>query len=290
MIPGIDPDKDRIIAATGAGGKTCFLQHLARLLQQSGRTVLLSTTTHIYHPDVDGFANSIDRVICCTDAEELYNSQPEPASITVAGMMCKNPQKLSGIPANLPAELIKRNLYDNILIEADGSHRLPLKAPSEKEPVLPDGYQVLVGVTGWKGIESPITADTVHRREWFSAVTGLKTGDSITPEAMSVLINSSAGLFKQPHLQPDSHCIYEKEPSGNNFSEKKCSEKKPCKKIWLLNQLDSQKQRQSGRAFALEVLAHSPSIHTTLLSSFSQLYPWLERIKNPSLYGSDYDQ
>ena len=280
MIPGIDPDKDRIIAATGAGGKTCFLQHLARLLQQSGRTVLLSTTTHIYHPDVDGFADSVDRVICCTDAEELYTSQPEPASITVAGMICKNPQKLSGIPASLPAELIKRNLYDNILIEADGSHRLPLKAPSEKEPVLPDGYQVLVGVTGWKGIESPITADTVHRREWFSAVTGLQTGDRITPEAMSVLINSSAGLFKQPHLPPDSHCI----------SEKESSVKKPCKKIWLLNQLDSQQQRQSGRAFALEVLAYSPSIHTTLLSSFSQLYPWLERIKNPSLYGSDYDQ
>ncbi|MET4695629.1 selenium cofactor biosynthesis protein YqeC [Endozoicomonas lisbonensis] len=272
MIPGIDPDKDRIIAATGAGGKTCFLQHLARLLQQSGRTVLLSTTTHIYHPNIDGFAGSVNRVICCTDSEELYTSQPEPASITVAGMICKNPKKLSGIPADLPAELIKRDLYDNILIEADGSHRLPLKAPSEKEPVLPDGYQVLVGVTGWKGIESPVSADTVHRREWFSAVTGLKAGDRIKPGAMSALVNSPSGLFKEPHLKQT------------------LSEKKPCKKIWLLNQLDSQKQRQSGRAFALEVLAHSPSIHTTLLSSFSQPYPWLEPIKNTTLYGLNNDQ
>ena len=280
MIPGIDPDKDRIIAATGAGGKTSFLQHLASLLQQSGRTVLLSTTTHIYHPDVDGFAGSVDRVIRYSDPEELYTSQPEPASITVAGMACEDRLKLSGIPTTLPAELIRRNLYDNILIEADGSRQLPLKAPSDKEPVLPGGCQVVVGVTGWKGIESPVTAETVHRREWFSAVTRLTDGGWVSPEAMSVLINSPAGLFKQPHLQQNARC----------FFEGKSSAKTPCKKIWLLNQLDSQKQRQSGRAFALEVLAHSPSIHTTLLSSFSEPYPWLERIKNPSFYGLNYDK
>ncbi|UYM14878.1 selenium cofactor biosynthesis protein YqeC [Endozoicomonas euniceicola] len=285
MIPGIDPDKDRIIATAGAGGKTSFLQHLASLLQQSGRTVLLSTTTHIYHPDVDGFAGRVDRVIRCSDPEELYISRPEPASITVAGMACEDRQKLSGIPATLPAELIRRNLYDNILIEADGSRQLPLKAPSDKEPVLPDGCQVIVGVTGWKGIESPVSAETVHRREWFSAVTGLKAGDRVSPEALSVLINSPVGLFKQPHLQQSAHYFFEK----NSF-EKKSSAKTPCKKIWLLNQLDSQKQQQAGRAFALEVLAHSPCIHTTLLSSFSQSYPWLERIKNTSLYGLNYDK
>lgn len=269
MIPGITPDKDRIIAATGAGGKTCFLQHLARLLQKSGKRVLLSTTTHIYHPNVDGFSDTADRVICCSTPEELYRFKPKAPSITVAGMTCDNRQKLSGIPANLPAELLNRNLYDNILIEADGSRQLPLKAPAENEPVLPEACDVIVAVTGWKGIESPMTADTVHRQKHFSAITGLHPGDQIKPKAISALINSPSGLFKY---------IFATSGGKNIFT---------GKKIWLLNQLDTLEQWQKGRFFAQEVVASTPSLYAALLSSFSQPCPWLGSI-NISSY-SEYN-
>ncbi|AMO57701.1 hypothetical protein GZ77_13635 [Endozoicomonas montiporae] len=274
MIPGINSDKDRIIAATGAGGKTSFLQHLARLLKQSGRKVLLTTTTRIYHPDIDGFSDTADRVITARDARVLYNSPPEAASITVAGMLCENPRKLSGIPADLPAELIKHQLYDNILIEADGSRHHPLKAPADNEPVLPEGCQVMIGVTGWKGIDAPVTDNTVHRLEQFRNITGLGINERINHTAVSALINSPEGLFKQVQSNPEK----------NNLN------LKTCKRIWCLNQLDTQEQRQQGRTLALAVMAGSPSIYTTILSSFSQPEPWLDSINTPSLSGCNNDQ
>ena len=48
---GLDMDRHRMVALVGAGGKTSTMYALARQAADSGRTVVVTTTTHIMpHP------------------------------------------------------------------------------------------------------------------------------------------------------------------------------------------------------------------------------------------------
>ncbi|PJE78838.1 hypothetical protein CI610_02211 [invertebrate metagenome] len=259
-FPGIHPGRDRIIAATGAGGKSSCLNYLSRQLQQQGKRVLLTTTTRIYRPAPDHLGSLIYRLIDHDLSTLLWHSPP-PGTITVAGHPDSNPEKLLGIEPSLPKQLIEHHIYDNILIEADGSKHLPLKAPSEKEPVIPENCQVVIGITGWQGLQQKAAPAHTHRWPYFSKVTGLQSGDSFTAEALCRLINSDNGLFKNTH--------------------------KPCRKIWLINQLDKQEDRIHACHLARQVQLLSPDIPHCLLARFGCSHPWLKSAD--AYFVSSYD-
>ena len=230
------------------------MQYLAQQLKQDGKKVLFTTTTKIFRPVDGAFFQSVDRILNKNLPEQLFHI-PEKGTITVAGYGSDGSKKLSGIDTRIPALLIARNIYDTVLVEADGSRQYPIKAPSENEPVLPDDCQLVVGVTGWQGINQPVSSDSVHRWQDFSALTGLYSGEKISPAAMVKLLNSKSGLFK------------------NTSS--------ACKKIWLINQLDSRTEQQCATEFVHSVIAHTPAIHNTLLSHLNQSNPWLKSIPRP---------
>lgn len=48
--------------------------------------------------------------------------------------------------------------WDFVLVEADGSRRLPVKAPAVYEPVIPPGTDLVVGVIGLDALAVPWTA------------------------------------------------------------------------------------------------------------------------------------
>ncbi|WP_020581921.1 selenium cofactor biosynthesis protein YqeC [Endozoicomonas elysicola] len=237
----INPEKDRIIAATGAGGKTSCLEYLARQLKQLGHKVLLTTTTRIFRPSPAGFGQYIDRLIE-TDVLVQAGIEPKASSITLAGFPDENPEKLKGLSPTAIQHLISLNIYDNILIEADGSRQRPLKAPAINEPVLPDSCQVIIGVTGWTGICNPVTSQNIHRWEQFAAVTGLSEGDRLNPQAMYQLLNAKHGLFKNA-------------PDG-------------ARKVWLINQVDHFSDRAYATEFIDSVKLLSPPVHHCVMSSF----------------------
>ncbi|WP_263079033.1 selenium cofactor biosynthesis protein YqeC [Endozoicomonas sp. Mp262] len=244
-FPGINPVKDRIIAATGAGGKTHCLEYLAQGLKELGHRVLLTTTTRIVHPGSTGFGQHIDRLIDRNIPESL-GIKPAAATLTVAGYPDKASGKLSGLSPALIAALVKEDIYDSILVEADGSRGLPLKVPAGHEPVLPDECQVVIAVTGWKGIRRAlnkgIDASQVHRWQRFSRMTGLLDGDHITPAVMGKLLGDNHGLFKNT-------------PAS-------------ARKIWLVNQVDSERDKSLATEFIQTVTAHSIAIDHCLISCF----------------------
>ena len=82
-----------------------------------------------------------------------------------------------------------------VVVEADGSRMLPVKAPGPHEPVIPNGTTLLVPVVGIDALSKPI-AEIAHRPERVCAITGLAPEDSLTPAALAHLITAPEGGLK----------------------------------------------------------------------------------------------
>ena len=109
-----------VTAVIGSGGKTSLLYELAEELRPCG-TVLLATTTHIMRPPQYPFAQT---------PEELA------AALAAGGVACVGSLTPEG-KLTAPAFDGWQQAADFVLVEADGSKRLPAKAHETWEPVLP---------------------------------------------------------------------------------------------------------------------------------------------------------
>ena len=119
---------------------------------------------------------------------------PVPDGVVVVSRAADEPGKLKGIdPSWVPA---LARAFDLVLVEADGSRQLPMKAPAPHEPALPPGADLVVGVVGLDGLGRPMDQRTVHRPERFASVTGCAPGAPIRWEHLAALVRHPDGLFK----------------------------------------------------------------------------------------------
>lgn len=123
----------RITALIGGGGKTTLLYLLGQTLAEQGKTVLLTTTTHLAQDDC---------AVAPESAEKL-NRLLAPGKTVLAAYPAED-GRMTGIPAEWYAQL----KADHILVEADGSRRLPLKVHRANEPVIPEGTELVLQVAG----------------------------------------------------------------------------------------------------------------------------------------------
>lgn len=126
----------QVISFVGAGGKTTWIYALAQEQRAVGKRVLIVTTTHMKRPLHWGVltGNRMD-IARQLDAE----------GIAVAGIPCEN-GKITYIGDTLFQEIT--SLADIILIEADGSKRMPLKVFDIHEPVILPQTQLILCLAG----------------------------------------------------------------------------------------------------------------------------------------------
>jgi probable selenium-dependent hydroxylase accessory protein YqeC len=197
--------RGRIAAFVGAGGKTSALFAVAREAAGRGLSVLVTTTTHMYDPRDEG-GRGEDEVLLLSGyarrrgpgaggSPDWLHGRARSASLTVlASGKDKDSLKLDGVdPAWVP-ELA--GSFDLVLVEADGSRGLPVKAPGEHEPVLPPLVDLVFGLIGLDCLNAKAGSDSVHRFEAFQQVTGIEEGSPIGAGHLSHLVTSSHGLFK----------------------------------------------------------------------------------------------
>ncbi len=149
---GIEPG---LCAIIGSGGKTSLLLRLAEELP--GR-VIVCTSTRILPPPLPLY----------TGADEAALA----ALLQAHGVVCAGTAAEQGklaAPA-LPFAALCR-LADYVLVEADGSKHLPLKAHLAHEPVIPAETGQCILVVGVMGFDRPI-GETAHRAAQFCALTG----------------------------------------------------------------------------------------------------------------------
>lgn len=154
-----------VTALIGGGGKTTLMYTLAEELRRRG-TVIVTTSTHIQRPEQYPVLTAADNVAAALAAHGAVCVAGE----TAEGKLCA--------PA-LSFEVLAA-LADFVLVEADGSRRLPLKAHAPHEPVIPPNARRTVYVVGADGFGHPIR-QVCHRPERYAALCGAAEDDLVTP-------------------------------------------------------------------------------------------------------------
>ena len=138
----LEPERHRVVALVGAGGKTSTLFALAREARAAGLTAIVTTTTHIRpHPRLPLTGE--------TDGEKLR------ALVDAQGVVVCGRREPTGKLTLAAAVETCRRAADVVLVEADGAKMLPLKAPAEHEPAIPPCADAVVAVAGLDGWDRP---------------------------------------------------------------------------------------------------------------------------------------
>lgn len=164
-----------VTAIIGGGGKTTLMYALARELQASGR-VIVCTTTRILRP------SHLPCVLA--GGETALREALQKSAAVCAGAQAEN-GKLKAPEAPFGALL---RLADYILVEADGSKGLPMKAHAAHEPVIPVEANQTICVVGASGFGKPVQ-QAAHRPELYCARLGVAPETIVTPEMAAEYLN-----------------------------------------------------------------------------------------------------
>lgn len=177
-------EKGHVVSLVGAGGKTSLMYWMAETCCEMGMRVLVTTSTHIERPEAEKFAETWEQV------QRLWSD----GKIAVIGTDLGN-GKLS-MPPQL---LLKQTMAaaDLVLIEADGSRRLPCKAPGDREPVLLPECDIIIGVLGLSALGKSV-GEICFRPERVLQVCGqgMSMTRKITETDLARLFFSERGLRK----------------------------------------------------------------------------------------------
>jgi molybdenum cofactor cytidylyltransferase len=182
------------VAFAGAGGKTSALFMLAR---QFEKPVLVTTSTHFAADQL----SQADKHLVIQNTAEIEELRTQGLSpVTVFTGAAKDDRVVGLGPEALQALSEFAHQHElPLLIEADGARRLPLKAPAEQEPAIPDFVDTVVVVAGFSALGRPVTEEFVHRPEKFAKLSGLESGAPVTADAIAnVLSDSQGGLRNIP--------------------------------------------------------------------------------------------
>ncbi|MGC4019119.1 MAG: selenium cofactor biosynthesis protein YqeC [Muricomes sp.] len=138
---GIEDAKNPVVSFVGAGGKTTLIGLAAEEYRKKGIPVIVTTTTHMKAEEKPWFLlePSLYKL------EEILKRE----GMVWVGYTTKE-AKMKSPPPEFLNQIV--GLGCPVLIEADGSKRLPLKAPAAHEPVILPQTSHVVNVYGMDSV------------------------------------------------------------------------------------------------------------------------------------------
>ena len=103
--------------------------------------------------------------------------------------------KVTGPTPELVDHLYTTSAADYIIVEADGSHGLPLKAPAAHEPVVPSLSTAVVILMGIDAVGRPLAAAT-HRLQEAMRFSGLSPTHVLTPADCATILTHPDGALR----------------------------------------------------------------------------------------------
>ncbi len=171
----------RLVSFVGAGGKTTALQRLSVELVTAGGRIAATTTTAMFAHQLAALGPMILRD--CEDtslSSRCGSALRRPGIVVLAGSRWEG-GKVKGLTPQEVDALWKARVADSIVVEADGSRGLSLKAFGENEPQLPAGSTMVVVVAGLDILDRPLDEAHVHRPEVLQSILRVPRGCIVTP-------------------------------------------------------------------------------------------------------------
>jgi molybdenum cofactor cytidylyltransferase len=120
--------------------------------------------------------------------EPLHELLAQHQHVLVAGSLSVEEYKVSGLPIGLVDRIASDPFVDAVIVEADGSRRLPFKAPAEYEPVVSNSTTIVVPMVGMDVCGHPLTAEYVHRPNLVAGLAGAAFRDPVTPAMIATVL------------------------------------------------------------------------------------------------------
>ncbi len=189
-------ERTSVVSIVGAGGKTTALFLLAGEITPP---VFITTTTHLSTGQAKRFKHWI---VVPEDASADFFSPflhlRSPVLFTgervqddrVKGLSEKAMQTLLGVSAGNKIPVI---------IEADGSRQLPIKAPASHEPAIPSQSTIVIVMAGMSALGKSIESGQIHRPDEFARVAGGSVGEVIDEQKIiNWAVHPGGGLKNIP--------------------------------------------------------------------------------------------
>lgn len=182
-----DINKGDIVSIVGSGGKTTLMFKLAKELKGEYK-VLSGTSTKILKPSID------DYDYLYTNIESYINDRRyKSAGMTVISKAIdEETNKLIGIDDRDLDDLIED--FDVILLEADGSRKLPLKGWKEHEPTVLNKTTKTIGVIPADLINKKVSRDLIYGFDEYNILTC--NSEYIDFESIGRICSNKNGIFK----------------------------------------------------------------------------------------------
>jgi molybdenum cofactor cytidylyltransferase len=205
LIPALrlqlNPARPDVVALVGAGGKTATLFRLANEIVAAGHRVVTTTTTRIFAGQMAQSPVHLmvkDGVVDLSRLAARLDSYGQ--CLLVTGI--EGPKAAGVNPGLVDQVAAQAGRLDiaAILVEADGSRGLPVKAPAPHEPVIPAATTLLIPLLGLEGLGVKLADPYVHRPQQLRAVLGVQDAESrFTPEmAARLLVDPLGGVRGKP--------------------------------------------------------------------------------------------
>jgi probable selenium-dependent hydroxylase accessory protein YqeC len=182
------------VALVGGGGKTGCLRLLARELSERSPRVLATTTTAVFLKDLE----DLGPVLVESDLPTLRTRLE--AALATGGLVgavrsVGRDGKAVGLPVEWVDDVWAAGSVDHLVIEADGSRRMSLKAFGAHEPQVPLCATLIVQVAGLDVLGAPLEEPYVHRAELLARALGVEEGEMVTTDLFADALREQLRLL-----------------------------------------------------------------------------------------------
>ena len=186
----------RLIAVTGGGGKTSLMFFLARRLCENDaedRRVITGTTTKICKPLL---SETKELLIGPYDIKRIEAALSRTHHVTVGGYVKDG--KMFGFAPDVFDLLLRSNVADFIVVEADGARKLPFKVYESHEPVVPPASSLQIVVVGAEVFVQPLSKENTFRFDLLKERHGVSEGEIPVGTIIDILDDPSEYLKSSP--------------------------------------------------------------------------------------------
>lgn len=185
LVRALGLEEASVIGVCGSGGKTSLMAAITREFASSDERVLATATTKLGIGEMDGPW----RPLQVLDARDLACATPrdDPSAVLAYCGIDRESGKLIGLPPDVIDAVEAAGRFDRIVVETDGSRRMPLKAPASHEPVFPETTDTVIIVAGATGLGQPVERAVFRPERWCELAGGTGSAEA-TPESLARVV------------------------------------------------------------------------------------------------------